>query len=305
MARGPCVLLIRVSDMIQVLHNYVVADNLQQTSVGILKVAILLDWIRIFVPAGVRNLFFWTCQVVMWLNILWHISLIITVNLSCIPYNAIWDLTIRGKCFDKKKIDVAAAVFVLTTDVLILILPHKVIWDLHMSVKKKVGVSAVFCLGIFGCVSAAIRLPSALSFSDSQDVLYNYSAVTFWATAEFTSGMIILCGPSTPVLAKRLSQTKAQAWLVSWVGTLAHTSTRSQPHGSSKQSHWPTMYRRVDNNSAVNLKTLITTGSGEQLTAGLSDRAIVRTTHFSAVANHESTDWGQSYELQHPWVGNH
>ncbi|KAI2627607.1 hypothetical protein GGR54DRAFT_422816 [Hypoxylon sp. NC1633] len=299
---------VRLRDMIPLLHlthcqNYIVGNNLQLTSVGLLKIAILLDWIRLFVPQGIRTTFFWTCQVVLWVNILWHCSMLIAVNLSCIPWESIWNLTVPGKCFDKKSIDVAAAVMALATDVFILILPHRVIWKLHMSLRKKIGVSAVFCLGIFSCVAAAVRLPTVVNFLGSQDILYDYSAVAFWAAAEFTSGMLIFCAPSTPKLVRHLRESTAVASLLSWTGSWGHTnSNMPQSHGSSEQPRWPTAYEQVDDRSAVHLVKLGTAGSGQQVMVDQGERGIIRTTHVATVEDYRSDHSDEGYKRQHPWI---
>lgn len=241
----------------------------------------------------------------MWVNILWHCSGIIAVNLSCIPYESIWDLTVPGQCFNKKSLDVAAAVMALATDVLILVLPHRVIWKLHMSLRKKIGVSAMFCLGIFSCVAAAVRLPTVVGFLGSDDVLYNYSAVSFWAAAEFTSGVLIFCAPSTPKLIRHLRESTAVASLFSWTGSWARTSKIPQSHGSSQQPRWPTAYEQVDDRSAINLVKLGTAGSGQQVVAGQGERGIIRTTHVATVEDYRSDHSDDGYKRQHPWIEHH
>ncbi|KAI1464733.1 uncharacterized protein F4812DRAFT_441784 [Daldinia caldariorum] len=50
-------------------------ENFYIFVVACLKVSILLDWVRIFVPVRTRNTFFWTCHVLLWLNLLF-ISLV-------------------------------------------------------------------------------------------------------------------------------------------------------------------------------------------------------------------------------------
>ncbi|KAI1081303.1 hypothetical protein F5B20DRAFT_579172 [Whalleya microplaca] len=295
---------IRLRDFFTLLHLYLVSNSLHLMAVGLLKVAILLDWIRIFVPVGTRNAFFWTCHVVMWVNILWHIAAVITVNLACFPYNAIWELTIPGKCIDKKTLDVTAAIMAMVTDVTILLLPHRVIWKLHMNTKKKLGVSAIFGLGIFGCVCAAIRVPTVVSFYDSPDVVYNYSSVAFWAAAEFTTGMLILGAPSTPKLVRHLRESPVFTSLKSWTGSRARTNRTSYPHGGVTMSAKPSVYQKIDSHSALPLAKLRDPSSDQQHAESLvhGDRDIVRTTHFTATENHEFNFADDGYIRHHPWA---
>ncbi|KAK7936646.1 uncharacterized protein PG986_015084 [Apiospora aurea] len=302
---------VRVRDMILLLQNYLICNNLQILSVGLLKVAILLDWMRIFVPAGTRGSFFWACHVVMWINILWTVIMLIAVNLSCIPHQAIWDLTVHGKCFDKSRLDIAAAAMALITDLAILVLPHRVIWRLHLSTRKKVGVSTIFCLGLFSCVAAAVRLPTVVAFDSSSDVAYDYSAVAFWALSEYTSGMLVLCVPSIPKVFEQVRNSGALASLRSWIGS----SVPNTRNGSQSQSHHggsrhaphsrPRMYQQIDTHSGnVPMTRLKQVGPEEQPRAPLSpdDGAILRTTEFSTREDHESNSPKSYHDRQHPWI---
>ncbi|KAK8057875.1 hypothetical protein PG996_011812 [Apiospora saccharicola] len=161
---------VRVRDMITYLHAFLISSNLHILAVGLLKVAVLSDWVRIFVPAGTRGSFFWACYIVMGINILWTMVFIIAANLGS-----------------------------------------------HGPWRKKAGVSAIFCLGLFSCVAAANRLPTAITLDNSSDVLYHYSALALWAYAEYTAGLLVLCGPSIPKAVDQVRNSEALASLRSWV----------------------------------------------------------------------------------------
>lgn len=96
--------------------------------------AILLQWITIFVPKGTRNLFFWTCHVVFWVNTVFYITTGVLI---------IVDQRSGGE-----GLSLASACVNMIIDIIILFLPQKVIWSLHMSNARKVGISAVFSLGV-------------------------------------------------------------------------------------------------------------------------------------------------------------
>ena len=113
-----------------------------------LKVAIMLEWLRIFVPNKVHNVFFWTCWVVLALNASWYTINIIILNVACTPYSAIWDITITGSCIDSRTVELCSAAVNLVSDIIIVAIVQKVIWGLQMSLKTKVGVSIMFAAGI-------------------------------------------------------------------------------------------------------------------------------------------------------------
>lgn len=59
--------------------------------------------------------------------------------------------------FNSPLIGIVTSSFNLATDVVIFIIPQKVIFSLQMSTHKKLGVSIVFAIGIIGIIAAAVR----------------------------------------------------------------------------------------------------------------------------------------------------
>jgi hypothetical protein len=125
-----------------------IGSNLYGVVIPCLKVAILVEWLRIFVPGKSRTAFFWSCSTVLLVNVAYYVASIIALNLSCIPYRAIWDLTIEGKCLDQQALNNSSAIVNLISDIAILALVQQIIWSLHMSLKKKIGVSLIFAAGL-------------------------------------------------------------------------------------------------------------------------------------------------------------
>lgn len=114
-----------------------------------IKAAILLEWTRIFVPTGTRNAFWWTCHILAVSLGMLFVAGIAATFMECTPYEAIWDFRVADKhCYDKHKLEISSAALHFTYDLIILILPQKVIWSLQMSVKQKLGVAAIFSVGL-------------------------------------------------------------------------------------------------------------------------------------------------------------
>lgn len=103
---------------------------------------------HIFVPGKTRNKFFWACWVVLAINTLYYIANIVAVNLTCIPFEASWNILVAGKCLDQKALDTSSAVINLISDLTIMVLAQQVIWNLHMSMKRKLGLSLIFAAGL-------------------------------------------------------------------------------------------------------------------------------------------------------------
>jgi hypothetical protein len=115
---------------------------------GLLKVAILLEWARLFVPPGRRNSFYWTCRITMVINIAYYTAGIVASALTCAPLEKTWDTSLSGQCLNTASFFISNASLNLVSDIIVLALPHKVIWNLRMSRRKKIGVSLVFAIGI-------------------------------------------------------------------------------------------------------------------------------------------------------------
>ncbi|TGJ80010.1 hypothetical protein E0Z10_g8751 [Xylaria hypoxylon] len=142
------------------------------------KAAVILGWIRIFVPAPTRNPIFYGCWAAFILNSLYYAAATVTQNVACTPYRYTWDKTLPGgHCIDLPYVYVASGSIDIVTDLAIFILPQQVIWQLQMSTKKKIGVSLIFAVGIFGILSAIFRVVVSLNFQKAADATYAVSTV--------------------------------------------------------------------------------------------------------------------------------
>ncbi|KAI0150509.1 hypothetical protein GGR57DRAFT_184992 [Xylariaceae sp. FL1272] len=185
-----------IPDILYILH---IGANLCAITILVLKAAILLEWIRIFVPYGTRNSFFWTCSTVMILHTLFHAAWIVTENLACMPHEKIWNIFIPyGTCIDVNGLYVPAAAVNLAADIVIFVLPQKAIWSLQMSKKNKIGVSMIFTIGFFACLAATLRLYASIIFYRSDDQVYTAAAMYLWVLAEMTCLFLVYCVPAIP-----------------------------------------------------------------------------------------------------------
>jgi hypothetical protein len=115
---------------------------------GCVKAAIVLSWLRIFNPMKLSRTFLWTCHIVLWLNVLYYISSLVVVNTRCIPIAKKWDPTIvGGHCISDKATYLGHPIFNLVSDIVILILPQKIIWRLQIPKTKRLAVSSMFGVG--------------------------------------------------------------------------------------------------------------------------------------------------------------
>lgn len=133
-----------------------------------MKVAILLEWKRMFGPKGISGGLRYVaaqspairhtvnslcssqlaCNIILALTIAFYVSIEVAGNLSYRPFQRIWDKRVPGVCFNRTHMDIAVVYLNICSHLCILVLPHKVIWGLQLPIKKKIGVAFVFAFGI-------------------------------------------------------------------------------------------------------------------------------------------------------------
>jgi hypothetical protein len=80
--------------------------------------------------------------------VLWDICVILIFFLTCIPMNAIWDQSVKGKCVSHTlELAYATAGISIFTDLAVAILPLPFIWTLNLRRSQKIALSGVFLLG--------------------------------------------------------------------------------------------------------------------------------------------------------------
>lgn len=119
-------------------------------TVFFIKLSILLQYLEIF-AAKTRGIFFWTCHALIWLNFAVYVISTFMEIFPCSPLSKSWDplLAHSGHCaINVLVLNVVAAAANSLSDIIILILPQPVIWNLQMHFKKRLAVSAVFSIGL-------------------------------------------------------------------------------------------------------------------------------------------------------------
>ncbi|KAK5631089.1 hypothetical protein RRF57_006804 [Xylaria bambusicola] len=168
---------LRVRDLEEFLYEqtYVLSTTLYCVTLLLAKAAILLEWTHIFVVRSNRSRFYWICYSMIAINTSLYLATIFTITYACTPRERIWRRYIPGTCINFNAFNIFITVFHLISDVLMLLLPQRVIWKLRLATRQKVGVSVVFSGGAIACIWAAGRVASAVHLSLSQDTSFAYS----------------------------------------------------------------------------------------------------------------------------------
>ncbi|KAL8680136.1 MAG: hypothetical protein Q9224_003991 [Gallowayella concinna] len=112
----------------------------------VLKSAVLLQYLRLFVPG--RNHVFYLTWLLIAMNSIFNLGLTLAFAFQCIPRRKIWDPSIPGRCINIGTTLMISAVSNTVTDFATLLLPLYTVWRLHLPWQRKLGISAVFMIGL-------------------------------------------------------------------------------------------------------------------------------------------------------------
>jgi hypothetical protein len=92
------------------------------------------------------------------LNFGFYVSRMFVAIFECTPREKIWNkLYVGGSCVDNDKLHIATGFFNIFTDLVILLLPLRSLWQLRIPLRKKFGVSLLFTTGLlYVCLSPGI-----------------------------------------------------------------------------------------------------------------------------------------------------
>lgn len=172
------------------------------------------------------------------LNVLLYVSSIISSAITCLPHESIWQPWVKGKCIDRKALGVFTAIFNVIMDLLILLLPQRIIWNLRMSMTRKIGISLVFSVGILAIVCAAGRVAVTFGIEYAGDATYTVSPVLMWSLPEVTCVLLVFC---LPVIPKIFTERSPLFGIISYARSWTRLSTKGsqKPSGSGEgRNEW-------------------------------------------------------------------
>lgn len=122
-----------------------------------IKSTILLLYLRIFSPTRRTRL-----DIAIRAFILIICGFYFTISIAkicqCLPRGRIWDKTVRGSCINLPVLLATSGLFNIVSDVAMLLVPLKGIWNLQMSRKRKIGIYFIFTVGAMWVLALNLRL---------------------------------------------------------------------------------------------------------------------------------------------------
>ncbi|KAF2683883.1 hypothetical protein K458DRAFT_389804 [Lentithecium fluviatile CBS 122367] len=169
--------------------------------VTLIKMSILMIYLRLAVNKTFERL----CKGTIYLLAAYQFIVIIIVPAQCTPLSKLWDFTgtVPGHCINTNVFYYITSTFHIIIDIWILLLPYKLILSIPRPLRERLGVYAVFGLGVLGTICAIVRFNYLVAVTKSMDPFYDSIAINIWSVIEVNVG--ILCA-SLPTLRPLFSQ---------------------------------------------------------------------------------------------------
>ncbi|KAJ0124662.1 integral membrane protein [Diaporthe amygdali] len=186
---GFVVALFLVSHVARLTQSFLVIQALYALSMCTVKWSMLFMLKRIF---SVKPF-----EIVTWVIISlqagWLVMTVLIGFLICRPVQKNWDPTAEGTCGNQIAGYTAVSVVNVIVDVLMLLLPLPMVYKLQTRPGYKVGLFAIFSIGLVTIAFSTVRLTS-LNSINFDDFSYTVIPVMTWTTAE--AGVAILVASS-------------------------------------------------------------------------------------------------------------
>ncbi|KAF7556855.1 hypothetical protein G7Z17_g1097 [Cylindrodendrum hubeiense] len=210
----------------------------------------------------------------------------------CNPPRKAFDFhVVGGSCTDAAILYMATAVSNIVTDVMLFLLPIRMIYKLHMPVVQKVGAIIVFGVGSLTIATSIIRLVKLPVVLASTDPSWDAAPANIWTFVE--GNLFVICG-SMPTLRKFFKHlmprimggSSATSNYAGSYGANQHSGTLSRVRKQRSQyAQFPeedgTELQRFSDETKDLTTTVHVAGSPDVQRDDHSDRAILRTQSFT------------------------
>lgn len=201
---------IEPSDFTYALKLFYFSQSVYLAIISLTKMAMLFFYLHIFPYEWVRR----SCYATLIWTVLSAVVILLLQILQCLPVLFTWEGWLYGgleapapphKCISIQYIAYAAAANNITLDVVILILPMPVLFNLMASWRHRLGIAFMFSLGSFITLVSCLRLQSLVQFAYTSNPSWEYTGVLIWSDIEMGTSMLVT---SLPAIRKLWKHTK-------------------------------------------------------------------------------------------------
>ncbi|KAK7959246.1 uncharacterized protein PG986_004100 [Apiospora aurea] len=148
----------------------------------------------------------WSIHALNVCNILLMVSVFVASVFTCVPVNKYWDRGVPGHCNDEGLQYIVSSSVTALTDILVVILPIKIVVGLQMPMRLKMGLTFVLTLGIVVAIVSILRLIWLIDYHYGdlfQNPDFSYDIRFVYSTIECNLAIICASIPALSSLLKR------------------------------------------------------------------------------------------------------
>lgn len=167
---------------------------------ALVKASVLVLLLRL---GGHKRSIRWAIHLLNATNAMLAIAIFLVTLFKCIPIDAVWEPTVKGRCVNTIYY-LITAVLTVVTDILVLALPFWIFLGLQMKTKVKMAVIGIFTLGVGVTVVSIVRVGQLvdLSYFPAEENRYFSHIGPFLGTIEANLAIANACLPALRPLLK-------------------------------------------------------------------------------------------------------
>ncbi|MCJ1307713.1 hypothetical protein MMC25_001361 [Agyrium rufum] len=167
-------------------------------NIALIKFSFLAFYWRLFHVQSMKIPLFVTAALVA----VWMVAIFVVAIFSCWPIHGFWELTLANrKCINTEQFYLAQSVYSIITDLMILILPMPIVWNLQISRGQKIGITSIFLVGTFLIVASVFRLSQLIKYLSALDFSWDLVNIGIWTVVEVHMGIVCAClGSMRPLI---------------------------------------------------------------------------------------------------------
>ncbi|KAK1952059.1 hypothetical protein LY78DRAFT_731281 [Colletotrichum sublineola] len=136
---------------------------------------------------------------------------------QCTPVQSIWDRTITDRhCLNLQAVGYSSGGLAMAEDIAILLLPIPHVWQLKVSLPRRLAVLSLFSVGSFACVTSAIRVKYLVEYSTTFDETWDHVNIVVWSFIEQSTAMLCASLPTLRLLVIKIAPRRRPASLESF-----------------------------------------------------------------------------------------
>ncbi|KHO01677.1 uncharacterized protein MAM_00678 [Metarhizium album ARSEF 1941] len=171
-----------------------------QLGISFFKIALLISYLRLLqgTDRRVYRTVVWATMVIVFLA---HLGCALSLVFACRPVEKSWKPWVAGSCLQPGPSFTGYAVVTIVSDIVVAVLPVPVLLNLNVRPARKLGLIAIFMLGLFTTVCSIMRY---VQIDRIQNGDGNSTMLVLWGTIEFNVGNMVSSLPFlAPVCVKK------------------------------------------------------------------------------------------------------